>query len=93
LVSFFAGEEKLRDPILLNDRKDLKFIEDSLKKNQQLTQQMVNLMKSFETRLTSLETEILPIHKDSIRLKTAHESKTPPTTTSTQLGVLVFSLV
>lgn len=52
----------------------IKLLEKSLNSTQQLTDNMVKILDSFEDRLKELETSIYPIHKVTTKLRTVHQN-------------------
>ncbi|KAL1920762.1 uncharacterized protein VTP21DRAFT_11397 [Calcarisporiella thermophila] len=50
------------------EKADLDFLQENLKKSNDLTQKMVSMLDTFDDRLVKLESSILPIHKSTQRL-------------------------
>ncbi|KAJ3095411.1 Exocyst complex component 7 [Physocladia obscura] len=59
---------------LENDIAELAQLQESLRKTNILTENMGNMLTSFEDRLAKLESSILPIHKSTKHLTRLHEN-------------------
>ncbi|XP_061731899.1 exocyst complex component 7 isoform X2 [Nerophis ophidion] len=57
-------EEKLKQ-----EQETLSFIRENLEKSEQLTNGMVSILSSFESRLMQLENSIIPVHKQTENLQ------------------------
>ncbi|XP_053309302.1 exocyst complex component 7 isoform X3 [Spea bombifrons] len=64
-----AIEEKLKQ-----EEETLTFIKESLDKSDQLTNNMVSILSSFESRLMKLENSIIPVHKQTETLQRLQEN-------------------
>ncbi|CAH2302115.1 exocyst complex component 7 isoform X4 [Pelobates cultripes] len=64
-----AIEEKLKQ-----EEETLSFIRESLDKSDQLTNNMVSILSSFESRLMKLENSIIPVHKQTETLQRLQEN-------------------
>ncbi|XP_063315075.1 exocyst complex component 7 isoform X2 [Pelobates fuscus] len=64
-----AIEEKLKQ-----EEETLNFIRESLDKSDQLTNNMVSILSSFESRLMKLENSIIPVHKQTETLQRLQEN-------------------
>ncbi|XP_073443997.1 exocyst complex component 7 isoform X8 [Dendrobates tinctorius] len=62
-------EEKLKQ-----EEEMLTFIKESLEKSDQLTNNMVSILSSFESRLMKLENSIIPVHKQTETLQRLQEN-------------------
>ncbi|KAG8565679.1 hypothetical protein GDO81_012940 [Engystomops pustulosus] len=62
-------EEKLKQ-----EEEMLTFIKESLDKSDQLTNNMVSILSSFESRLMKLENSIIPVHKQTETLQRLQEN-------------------
>ncbi|XP_039332067.1 exocyst complex component 7 isoform X11 [Saimiri boliviensis] len=62
-------EDKLKQ-----EEETLSFIRDSLEKSDQLTNNMVSILSSFESRLMKLENSIIPVHKQTENLQRLQEN-------------------
>ncbi|KAE8576978.1 hypothetical protein XENTR_v10004388 [Xenopus tropicalis] len=62
-------EEKLKQ-----EEETLAFIKESLEKSDQLTNNMVSILSSFESRLMKLENSIIPVHKQTETLQRLQEN-------------------
>ncbi|XP_065128274.2 exocyst complex component 7 isoform X10 [Paramisgurnus dabryanus] len=62
-------EEKLKQ-----EQDTLSFIRESLEKSDQLTNGMVSILSSFESRLMQLENSIIPVHKQTENLQRLQEN-------------------
>ncbi|XP_018089419.1 exocyst complex component 7 L homeolog isoform X9 [Xenopus laevis] len=62
-------EEKLKQ-----EEETLSFIKESLEKSDQLTNNMVSILSSFESRLMKLENSIIPVHKQTETLQRLQEN-------------------
>ncbi|XP_057214128.1 exocyst complex component 7 isoform X1 [Triplophysa rosa] len=62
-------EEKLKQ-----EQETLSFIRESLEKSDQLTNGMVSILSSFESRLMQLENSIIPVHKQTENLQRLQEN-------------------
>ncbi|KAM4692208.1 exocyst complex component 7 isoform 5-T5 [Rhinophrynus dorsalis] len=62
-------EEKLKQ-----EEETLTFIRESLDKSDQLTNNMVSILSSFESRLMKLENSIIPVHKQTETLQRLQEN-------------------
>uniref|UniRef100_A0A8C5R742 Exocyst complex component 7 n=1 Tax=Leptobrachium leishanense TaxID=445787 RepID=A0A8C5R742_9ANUR len=62
-------EEKLKQ-----EEETLSFIRESLDKSDQLTNNMVSILSSFESRLMKLENSIIPVHKQTETLQRLQEN-------------------
>ncbi|TRY56011.1 hypothetical protein DNTS_018830 [Danionella cerebrum] len=62
-------EEKLKQ-----EQETLSFIRESLEKSDQLTNGMVSILSSFESRLMALENSIIPVHKQTENLQRLQEN-------------------
>ncbi|PIK33786.1 hypothetical protein BSL78_29403, partial [Apostichopus japonicus] len=55
--------------LLLEEEEELSDFRENLDKSDQLTQNMVGILTSFENRLKQLEETILPVHKETVNLQ------------------------
>ncbi|XP_068007584.1 exocyst complex component 7 isoform X12 [Melanerpes formicivorus] len=62
-------EDKLKQ-----EEETLSFIKESLEKSDQLTNNMVSILSSFESRLMKLENSIIPVHKQTENLQRLQEN-------------------
>ncbi|XP_035468012.1 exocyst complex component 7 isoform X6 [Scophthalmus maximus] len=62
-------EEKLKQ-----EQETLSFIRENLEKSDQLTNGMVSILSSFESRLMQLENSIIPVHKQTENLQRLQEN-------------------
>ncbi|XP_068269707.1 exocyst complex component 7 isoform X4 [Nyctibius grandis] len=62
-------EDKLKQ-----EEATLSFIKESLEKSDQLTNNMVSILSSFESRLMKLENSIIPVHKQTENLQRLQEN-------------------
>ncbi|XP_070580282.1 exocyst complex component 7-like isoform X2 [Ptychodera flava] len=62
-------DEKLRQ-----ESTNLSLLKESLNKSDQLTNNMVSILSSFENRLHKLEATIVPVHKETISLQQLQEN-------------------
>ncbi|XP_077980769.1 exocyst complex component 7-like isoform X2 [Glandiceps talaboti] len=69
VVSRREIDEKLRQ-----ESNNLSQLKDSLNKSDQLTNNMVSILSSFENRLHKLEATIVPVHKETITLQQLQEN-------------------
>ncbi|KAJ8037144.1 Exocyst complex component 7 [Holothuria leucospilota] len=55
--------------LLLEEEEELSIFQENLDKSDQLTQNMVSILSSFENRLKQLEETILPVHTETVNLQ------------------------
>ncbi|XP_068119703.1 exocyst complex component 7 isoform X7 [Hyperolius riggenbachi] len=68
-----ARKREIEDK-LLQEEEMLTFIKESLDKSDQLTNNMVSILSSFESRLMKLENSIIPVHKQTETLQRLQEN-------------------
>ncbi|XP_028406524.1 exocyst complex component 7-like [Dendronephthya gigantea] len=54
---------------LSKEQANLSFLKESLTKSEQLTQNMLGILSSFDSRLSKLEGNILPVHRETVDLQ------------------------
>ncbi|XP_056626950.1 exocyst complex component 7 isoform X13 [Triplophysa dalaica] len=68
-----ARKREIEDK-LKQEQETLSFIRESLEKSDQLTNGMVSILSSFESRLMQLENSIIPVHKQTENLQRLQEN-------------------
>ncbi|XP_072259953.1 exocyst complex component 7 isoform X8 [Pyxicephalus adspersus] len=69
-----SGRKKEIEGKLKQEEEMLTFIKESLDKSDQLTNNMVSILSSFESRLMKLENSIIPVHKQTETLQRLQEN-------------------
>ncbi|XP_018410791.1 PREDICTED: exocyst complex component 7 isoform X8 [Nanorana parkeri] len=69
-----SGRKKEIEEKLKQEEEMLTFIKESLDKSDQLTNNMVSILSSFESRLMKLENSIIPVHKQTETLQRLQEN-------------------
>lgn len=59
---------------LQQDEQKLAYLRDSMKRGQKLTDQMNGILSSFDDRLGALETSLLPLHRETVKLSTMQKN-------------------
>nr|XP_006812104.1 PREDICTED: exocyst complex component 7-like [Saccoglossus kowalevskii] len=62
------------DDKLQQESSNLNILKESLNKSNQLTNNMVSILTSFENRLQKLEATIIPVHRETINLQQLQEN-------------------
>ena len=60
--------------VCLQETKNLGVLQDSLQRSQQMTENMLGILTSFEGRLSRLEEAINPVYQETGNLQRRHES-------------------
>ncbi|XP_047194266.1 exocyst complex component 7 isoform X7 [Hippoglossus stenolepis] len=68
-----ARKREIEDK-LKQEQETLSFIRENLEKSDQLTNGMVSILSSFESRLMQLENSIIPVHKQTENLQRLQEN-------------------
>lgn len=73
-MTFGGGEDvsqrkKILADKLAKEQANLSFLKESLTKSEQLTQNMLGILSSFDSRLSKLEDNILPVHRETVDLQ------------------------
>ncbi|XP_053565387.1 exocyst complex component 7 isoform X4 [Bombina bombina] len=69
-----SGRKRAIEEKLKQEEETLNFIRESLDKSDQLTNNMVSILSSFESRLMKLENSIIPVHKQTETLQRLQEN-------------------
>ncbi|KAM4664949.1 exocyst complex component 7 isoform 6-T6 [Discoglossus pictus] len=69
-----SGRKRTIEEKLKQEEETLNFIRESLDKSDQLTNNMVSILSSFESRLMKLENSIIPVHKQTETLQRLQEN-------------------
>ncbi|KAM5136067.1 exocyst complex component 7 isoform 2-T2 [Mantella aurantiaca] len=69
-----SGRKREIEGKLKQEEEMLTFIKESLDKSDQLTNNMVSILSSFESRLMKLENSIIPVHKQTETLQRLQEN-------------------
>ena len=64
-----SQRKKILAEKLSKEQANLSFLTDSLTKSEQLTQNMLGILSSFDMRLSKLEGNILPVHRETVDLQ------------------------
>ncbi|CAB4006486.1 exocyst complex component 7 isoform X2 [Paramuricea clavata] len=64
-----SQRKKILAEKLSKEQTNLSFLEESLTKSEQLTQNMLGILSSFDSRLSKLEGNILPVHRETVELQ------------------------
>ena len=59
---------------LQQDEQKLVYLRESMQRGQKLTDQMNGILSSFDTRLGALETSLLPLHRETLKLSTMQKN-------------------
>lgn len=64
-----SQRKKILAEKLAKEQANLTFLKESLTKSEQVTQSMLGILSSFDTRLSKLEQNILPVHRETVDLQ------------------------